>query len=96
MGYRTEPVAVHIAHVLQKLHFLQFFNFFHNLHDLSQKQITHAGRKKKRNLFFLIFHTTYCKKKIHACTAKKNYMTRQFFVHELHFSRVGNMPWIAL
>ena len=28
MGCRTEPAAVHIAHVLQRLHFFQFFNFF--------------------------------------------------------------------
>ena len=28
MGCRTEPAAVHIAHVLQKLHFFQFFSFF--------------------------------------------------------------------
>ena len=74
MGCRTEPAAVHIAHVLQRLHFFQFFNFFYNLHDLPQKKIQ----------FFFIIHTTY-QKKLHAFTAKKNYMTKQFFCTRLTF-----------
>ena len=49
MGCRTEPAAVHIAHVLQRLDFFQFFNFFYNLHDLQQKKknYTHLQHKKK-------------------------------------------------
>ena len=63
MGCRTEPAAVHIAHVLQRLHFFQFFNFFYILHDVPQKKkITHPYRKKKNSIFFII-HRTYRKKK---------------------------------
>ena len=58
MGSRTEPAAVHIAHVLQRLHFFQFFNFFNNLHDFPQKKITRIYRKKITRLagFFVHLH----------------------------------------
>ena len=72
MGCRTEPAAVHIAHVLQRLDFFQFFNFFYNLHDLQQKKKLHDLQQKKKIQFFFIIHTTYSKKKkLHAFTAKK-------------------------
>ena len=76
MGCRTEPVAVHIAHVLQQLHFFQFFNFLYSLHDLLQKKIPRPHRKEK-SIFFII-HTTYSQKKI----ARLD----NFFAHDLHFS----------
>ena len=63
MGCRTEPAAVHIAHVLQELHFFQFFNLFYNLHDLPQKNKLHAIAAKKNN-FFPIIHTHLPQKKI--------------------------------
>ena len=45
MGCRTEPVVVHIAHVLQKLHFFQFFIYHTNLplkklHAFTAKKFT--------------------------------------------------------
>ena len=52
MGCRTEPAAVHIAHVLQRLHFFQFFNFFCILHDLPHKKNTCPYRQKKFNFFY--------------------------------------------
>ena len=88
MGCRTEPAAVHIAHVLQRLHFFQFFNFFYNLHDLPQKKkITLPYRKSKKIQFFFIIHTTYSKKKNYTHLQQKK-ITRLdgFFVHDLHFS----------
>ena len=64
MGCRTEPAAVHIAHVLQRLDFFQFFNFFYNLHDLQQKKKNYTTYSKKKKIqFFFIIHTTYSKKK---------------------------------
>ena len=90
MGCRTEPAAVHIAHVLQRLDFFQFFNFFYNLHDLQQKKILHdLPQKLKNSIFFYNSHDLQQKKKLHAFTAKKK-ITRLygFFVHDLHFSRL--------
>ena len=62
MGCRTEPAAVHIAHVLQRLHFFQFFNFFiiHPTYS-KKKKITLLYRKNKKIQFFFIIHTTYSK-----------------------------------
>ena len=88
MGCRTEPAAVHIAHVLQRLDFFQFFNFFYNLHDLQQKKKIYTTYSKKKKIqFFFIIHTTYSKKKkLHAFTAKKkNYTTIRFFCTRLTF-----------
>ena len=82
MGCYTEPVAVHIAHVLQNLHFFQLFNFFDNLHDLPQKKFTRSYRK-----FFFIIYTTYRKKFLHAFTAKEITRFDDFFVQNIHFSR---------
>ena len=62
MGCRTEPAAVHIAHVLQRLHFFQFFNLFNNLHELPQKKITRPYRKNEKFTFCFIIQTTYRKK----------------------------------
>ena len=61
MGCRTEPAAVHIAHVLQRLDFFQFFNFFYNLHDLQQKKkITRIySIKKKLHDYTVFLYTTY-------------------------------------
>ena len=87
MGCRTEPAAVHIAHVLQRLHFFQFFNFFLYFTRLTAKKITRPYRKKKFNFFFIIY-TTYRKKKLHAFSAKKiTLLDNSFFVHDLHFSQ---------
>ena len=88
MGCRTEPAAVHIAHVLQRLHFLQFFNFLHNLHDLPQKKNYTPLPQKYTNSFFFIIHTTYRKKKNYTHLPQKK-ITRldDFFVHDLHFSQ---------
>ena len=77
MGCRTEPAAVHIAHVLQRLHFLQFFSFFYNLHDLPQKKITLLYRKNKKNSNF--FYDS------HNLQQTKNYTTRRFFCTRLTF-----------
>ena len=52
MGCRTEPAAVHIAHVLQRLDFFQFFNFFYNLHVLQQKKKNYTTYSKKKNSIF--------------------------------------------
>ena len=65
MGCRTEPAAVHIAHVLQRLDFFQFFNFFYNLHDLQQKKKIHDLPQKLKNSFF--FYNS------HDSQQKKNY-----------------------
>ena len=47
MGYRTEPVAVRIAHVLQKLHLFQFFIFFFIIHtSYRKKHFTHLAQKQ--------------------------------------------------
>ena len=47
MGCRTEPAAIHIAHVLQRLHFFQFFNFFFIIHTTyCKKNYTHLPQKK--------------------------------------------------
>ena len=78
MACRTEPAAVHIAHVLQRLHFFQFFNFFYNLHDLPQKQNTLPYRKNKKFIFFNNSHDLQ-QKKITRIYSKKNYTTRRFF-----------------
>ena len=96
MGCRTEPAAVHIAHVFQRLHFFQFFNFFYNLRNLPQKNITRPYRKKKFNFFFII-QPTYRKKKIHAFTAKKITRLDKFLVHELHFSpcSINQQPLVS-
>ena len=74
MGCRTEPAAVHIAHVLQRLHFFQFFNltiiyttyrknkkihFFYNSHDLQQKKKLHAFTEKKLHGYTVFLYTTY-------------------------------------
>ena len=59
MGCRTEPAAVHIAHVLQKLHFFQFFNFFYNLHDLLQKKKLDAFTAKKKHDWTIFLYATY-------------------------------------
>ena len=65
MGCRTEPAAVHIAHVLQRLDFFQFFNFFYNLHDLQQKKKLHdLPQKLKNSIFFYNSHDLQQKKKI--------------------------------
>ena len=64
MGCRTEPAAVHIAHVLQRLDFFQFFNFFYNLHDLQQKKNYTTYSKKKNSIFFYNSHDLQQKKKI--------------------------------
>ena len=95
MGCRTEPAAVHIAHVLQRLDFFQIFNFFYNLHDLPQKKNYTTYRKNKKIQFFFIIHTTYSKKKLHAFTAKKKlHDYTVFFVHDLHFSHAwGGNIW---
>ena len=87
MGCRTEPAAVHIAHVLQRLHFFQFFNFFHNLHDVPQKKL-HSFTAKIKNSIFFIIHTTYSKKKITRIYSKKITRRDSVFVHDLHFSPV--------
>ena len=59
MGCRTEPAAVHIAHVLQRLDFFQFFNFY-NSHDLQQKKnYTHLQQKKKLHDYMVFSYTTY-------------------------------------
>ena len=91
MGCRTEPAAVHIAHVLQRLGFFQFFNFFYNLHDLPQKKNYTTYRKNKKIQFFFIIHTTYSKKKNYTHSQQKKKITRLygFFVHDLHFSPRG-------
>ena len=59
---------------IAKVALLSIFQFFFNLHILPQKQITRIYRKKNFKFFFLIY-TTYRQKKLHAFTAKKNYMT---------------------
>ena len=70
MGCRTEPAAVHIAHVLQRLDFFQIFNFFYNLHDLQQKKKLHdLPQKLKNSIFFHKSHDLQQKKKLHAFTA---------------------------
>ena len=93
MGCRTEPAAVHIAHVLQRLHFFQFVNFFYNLHDLRQKKITRLYRKKEFKFF--IVHTTYRKKK-YTHLPQKNYTTRRFFCTRLTFFIGYNRAYRAL
>ena len=81
LGCRTEPAAVHIAHVLQRLHFFQFFNFFlDNLHALPQK--LHALTVKKNQFFFINSHDLPQKKITHIYR-KKNYTTRRFFCTRL-------------
>ena len=71
MGCRTEPAAVHIAHVLQRLHFFQLFNLFYDLHELPRKKITRIYRNKKFNVFFYNLHDLP-KKKITHIHCKKN------------------------
>ena len=70
MGCRTEPAAVHIAHVLQRLHFFQCFNFFLIIYTTYHKKKLHALTAKKIQFFFII-HTTYRKKKITRIYRKK-------------------------
>ena len=79
MGCRTEPAAVHIAHMLQKLHFFQFFNFFCNLHDLPQKKITRADHKKKT----IVLYNLQDKRKKNTRIYRKKKDTRldNFFLH---------------
>ena len=90
MGCRTEPAAVHIAHVLQRLDFFQFFNFFHNLHDLQQKKKLHdLPQKLENSIFFYNSHDLQQAKKNYTHLQQKKKITRLygFFVHDLHFSR---------
>ena len=91
MGCRTEPAAVHIAHVLQRLDFFQFFNFFYNLHDLQQKKKLHdLPQKLKNSIFFYNSHDLQQKKKItRIYSIKKNYTTIRFFCTRLTFFAVG-------
>ena len=86
MGCRTEPAAVHIAHVLQRLHFFQFFNFFFSIYTTYRKNKIHSLTAKIKNSFFLIIHTTYSKKKLHAFTAKKITRLDGFFVRLTFFT----------
>ena len=51
MGCRTEPAAVHIAHVLQSCISFNFTFFFNNLHNLPQKKLHSLTAKKRSNLF---------------------------------------------
>ena len=83
MGCRTELAAGHIALVLQRLLSLNVSIFFENLRNSPQKKL-HAITAKKIQFFFMIYKT-YCKKKLRIYR-KKNYTTRRFFVHNLHFS----------
>ena len=65
MGCRTEPAAVHIAHVLQRLHFFQFFNFLIIYTLYRKKKVTRPYRKNKKIQFF--FYNS------HDLLQKKNY-----------------------
>ena len=87
MGCRTEPAAVHIAHVLQRLDFFQFFNFFYNLHDLQQKKKLHDLPQKLNNsIFYYNSHDLQQKRKItRIYSKKKNYTTIRFFCTRLTF-----------
>ena len=86
MGCRTEPAAVHIAHVLQRLDFFQFFNFFYNLHDLPQKKNLHdLPQKLKNSIFFYNSHDLQQKKNCTHLQQKKNYTTIRFFGTRLTF-----------
>ena len=78
MGCRTEPAAVHIAHVLQRLHFFQFFNFFMIWTTYCKKKFYTYLPQKKFDFFFII-HKTY---------RKKNYTNRRFFCTQLTFFTV--------
>ena len=89
MGCRTEPAAVHIAHVLQRLHFFQFFNFFLIIYTIYRKKKLRPYRKNLKKIqFFFIIHTTCRKKKNYTHLPQKE-ITRldDFFVHDLHFSQ---------
>ena len=92
MGCRTEPAAVHIAHVLQRLDFFQFSIFCYNLQDLPQKKITRPYRKNRKIHFF--FHNSHDlpQKKLHAFTAKKITRLDDFLVNGLHFS----LLWVMI
>ena len=57
MGYRMEPAAVHIAHVLEKLHFFQFFNFFIIDTAYRKKRRLHAFAAKKNYMARQFFCT---------------------------------------
>ena len=86
MGCRTEPAAVHIAHVLQRLDFFQFFNFFYNLHDLPQKKKLHdLPQKLKNSIFFYNSHDLQQKKNYTHLQQKKIYTTIRFFCTRLTF-----------
>ena len=89
MGCRTEPAAVHIAHVLQRLDFFQFFNFFYNLHDLKQKK--NYTTYRKNSIFFYNSHDLQ-QKKIHAFTAKKKLHDYTVFLYTTYIFHFPNSP----
>ena len=74
MGCRTEPAAVHIAHVLQRLHFFKFFNFFF---------IIYAPLPQKKSIFFYKTHDLPQTKSTHL--PQKKSTTRRFFCTRLTF-----------
>ena len=69
MGCRTEPAAVHIAHVLQQLHFFQSSIFF-IIYTIYRKKKLHALTAKKNSIFIYNLHGLP-QKKLHVFIAKK-------------------------
>ena len=71
MGCRTEPAAVHVAHVLQRLHFFQFFIFFIIYTTYRKKKLHALTAKIKKINFFYNSHDLPPKKKITRIYHKK-------------------------